>query len=217
MAKQTSVALVLDFDRVLFDTDGHNSGLLDAVRGLGVSRAMWDKAYDDRDEDGVFRIERFTSKLAVVSGKPPEELKAAIDRETAEAIWYLYPDSRDFLERFTGRTVLYLLTFGCQHLQRQKIAAVGLGRYFESVTVVEKPKAESGQLPISSVQQAIFINDNFQEMYELARLYRWATHLHINRMGAELPADFPFPSYRDLASAGDAIEALLADRAQTVG
>lgn len=208
MPKQ-SIAIVLDFDRVLFDADAYVAGLRDAVRAFNVDQPTWDTAYADRDEDGVFRVNRLVKNLAAATGQSESRIRQAIDQETAEAIWYLYADSRAFLDRFRDRASLYLLTFGCQEFQRQKIAAAGLGRYFDEVTIVEKPKAESGDLPVSPVQQAVFLNDNQREMLELARNYRWAAHFHVNRDGAKLPADFPFPSYADLATAGDAVEALI--------
>lgn len=192
-------AIILDFDRTLFDADAYKLGLRDAVKGFGVTKAIWDEAYEEAN--GAVRFKPFVELMAKRTGRSVEQLLRAIEKETAEAIWYLYADSREFLEEFAPVSRMFLLTYSDPYIQRQKIAAVGLSQYFQEVTVVDEPKAESGKLPISAVDQAIFINDNVDEMLELARVYRWAHHLHINRAGKPLPPRFAFPSFRDLRSA----------------
>jgi FMN phosphatase YigB (HAD superfamily) len=198
-------AIVIDFDRVLFDTDAYIAGLRHAVGQVGVTRAQWDAAYQDRGEDKVLRIDRLLTNLAERSGKPLEEITAAFDRETEEAMWYLYADAREFLEAFQPVADVYLLSFGAKDWQSRKLEAVGVKDFFKTMTIVEEPKAEAKDVPVPSVSQAIFINDNKSEMLDVARRYRWARHLHINRAGDELPAGFPFPSYPDLRTAAPAI------------
>lgn len=198
-------AIVLDFDRVLFDTNAYISGLRQAATDLGISKADWEAAYQDRGDDRLVRLPRLVKNLAGRSERRAAKLQEAFDRETAESMWYLYADARTFLEQFQAAAEVYLLTFGDPELQNRKIDAVGIRGFFTRVSVVEVAKADATDVPVPSVSQAIFINDNRTEMLEMARRYRWAKHLHINRGGEEVPADFPFPSYPDLRSAAPAI------------
>lgn len=194
-------AIIIDFDRTLFDADAFGSGLHDSVKTFGVTKKMWDRCYEEAGQDGIFRLGPFVEALAAKTGRAPADIRAAVDAETAEAIWYLHADSRAFLETFSTTARLFLVTLGCPELQRQKVAAVGLSQYFEEIIVVEQPKAESGKLPVSAVEQAVFINDDLDELLELAQVYRWAHHVHVNRARTELPPRFPFRSFPDLRSA----------------
>lgn len=198
-------AIVLDFDRVLFDTNAYIAGLRQAATDLGISKGDWEAAYQDRGEDRLVRLPRLIKNLAGRSERRAAKLQEAFDRETAESMWYLYADARTFLEQFQDAAEVYLLTFGDPDLQNRKIDAVGIRDFFTRISVVEVAKADATDVPVPSVSQAIFINDNRKEMLDMARRYRWAKHLHINRGGEEVPADFPFPSYPDLRSAAPAI------------
>lgn len=198
-------AIVIDFDRVLFDTDAYIAGLRHAVEQVGVTRDQWDAAYKDRGDDQVLRIDRLLSNLAEQSKVPRKTIQEAFDRETQEAMWYLYADAREFLQAFQPVADVYLLSFGCKEWQNKKLDAVGIKDFFTTTTIVEEPKAEAKDVPVPSVSQAIFINDNKAEMLDMARRYRWARHLHINRDRGDLPAGFPFPSYPDLRTAAPAI------------
>jgi FMN phosphatase YigB (HAD superfamily) len=198
-------AIVIDFDRVLFDTDAYVAGIRQSVGQVGVTRSHWDAAYQDRGDDQVLRIDRLLTNLAERSGKPRAQIQEAFERETGEAMWYLYADAREFLEAFKPVADVYLLSFGCKEWQGRKIEAVGIKDFFKSATIVEVPKADAKDVPVPSVSQAIFINDNQSEMLDMARRYRWARHLHINRAGDDLPPGFPFPSYPDLRTAAPAI------------
>lgn len=207
--------IVLDFDRVLFDTNAFIAGLKDAVKPLGVTKDMWEAAYYDRGEDGVLHLPRFAEKLAAKTKASPEAISQALDTEMADAVWYLFGDTRQFLEQFSRQVTLYLLSFGQPEMQKKKLTGAGIEPYFDGIYLVDEAKAESNRLPISAVSRAIFINDNIEEMLELAKLYRWADHIHINRygtdrLGQQLPAQLPFRSFSSLREASGHIEQLLA-------
>jgi FMN phosphatase YigB (HAD superfamily) len=206
---QPKPAIVVDFDRVLFDTDAYDSGLRQAMKDIGIDRAIWDAAIKEPDEDGVLRIDSLLANVAKRSRRQPKQIRAAFDRETSEAMWYLYADTREFLERFRAAAEVHLLSFGSQEWQNQKIDAVGIRDFFTHVTVVEEPKSQAKNLPVPSVSQALFLGSNSKEMLDVARRYRWAKHVHINRAGEELPADFPFASYPDLRTAAPEIASLV--------
>lgn len=196
----------MDFDRTILDTGSLGKGMYEAVRGFGISREGWSAALADRGEENILRIERLAQKL---NPRKPQPLIDALNKEVSDATWYLYPDVRPFLSFASHYAELHLLTLGDADFQRSKIEAVGISSFFTTITTTETPKHELKNLPLSTVEHGIFINDSIQETRDMAGVYRWARHLHINREGVQLPLDFPFKSFRDLVELRAYLEALL--------
>lgn len=207
--------IILDFDRVLFDTEGYIDSLYESVKPFGVTRDIWHKAYVRREPEEAFNFKSLARQLASYTGKDAEDFIKAMKQETNDAVWYLFADARPFLEAVHKEAELHLLTFGARHEQELKIAATGIAGYFKGVIITDELKVLNQSLPISSVGRAIFINDSIKELMELGGMYRWSTHLHINRYGRELPADFPFPSFNGLADALPGVKGLM--NTQTAG
>jgi FMN phosphatase YigB (HAD superfamily) len=199
--------IVLDFDRVLFDTESYLVGLREAAGAFGVTKDHWADAGKKRE--GAFDLKVHADNLGKTAGADPAAILEAMLAETDDAIWYLFADSRPFLEEMREVSNLHLLTYGSDSFQTLKIEKTGLEPYFKSVTVTEEPKVDTPDLPVSSVDQAIFINDNIQEMLDMGGKYRWSHHLHVNRAGAPLPPNFPFRSFASLREATPFIRQLM--------
>ncbi len=185
----------MDFDRTILDTGSLSKGMYEAVRGFGISREKWNSALAERGEENILRIERLAEQL---NPRKPGHLIDALQKEISDATWYLYPDVRPFLSFVSQHAELHLLTLGDADFQRSKIEATGIASFFSTITTTEKPKHELKNLPVSTVEHGIFINDSIQETRDMAGVYRWAKHLHINRDGVQLPLDFPFKSFQNL-------------------
>lgn len=195
---------------MLFDTPAYAHGLRDAVKDFGVTPEIWGRAYRRRDETGAFRLTSQAEHLASLTNRPMASLLEALEKETDDALWYLYADSKAFLEQFSPLANLFLITFGDESLQLQKINATGIGQYFADIVIVDRPKAESDRLPIHSVQQAIFLNDNLDEMLDLARIYRWSSHIQIARSNVPVKkTDGRIPVYENLRDAAGTVAKLL--------
>lgn len=201
--------LILDFDRVLFDTEAYILGLREVAKGFGVSRQVWQTAYKQRGADGLFRLSHLAEVLAAKTNQAAEPILRAFEAETADGVWYLHADARPFLEHVAPVSQLYLLTLGDEAVQRQKLVGTGISEHFQDTFIVQEPKAQASVAPLSSVSQAVFINDNIAEMLEVAQKYRWARHIHINRAGQELPPNFSIPSFPNLQAAEPAVLGLL--------
>lgn len=201
--------IVLDFDRVLFDTDGYLASLCEAAQRFGITREGWQSAYRKRPAGSVFTFQSIADNLAKKFDVDAAELVAAMKEETADAVWFLFADARPFLERLHEIADVYLLTFGSAIEQEAKIDGTGIRHFFKDIAITEESKSANRQLPISSVSQAIFLNDSVSEMLELGGLYRWSYHLHINRAGSDVPPNFPFQSFGSLREAEPAVLSLV--------
>lgn len=202
--------IILDFDRVLFDTNSAYFGLHDAVRPFGVTSDVWQATLTALRQSGeVFQPRVLAAMLAKRTNRPAQLIEQALEEENAEASWYVYADAKPFLEHFAQSSALHLLTYGDQGYQSRKLAACGLNHYFASMHIVSTPKAEYDQLPINSVQRAIFINDDLSEMLDLARRYRWASHIQIARANVDVATDSRIPAFATLPEASNLITRLL--------
>ena len=200
--------IILDWDGTLFDAHGYWYDMAQAVGELGITRKQWDAAYSDRP-DGVLRFERVVDALATSSGADPDEIRQKIDQASRDAVWYLHADVRPFLETVRPYATLILLSFGDEQLQLPKIHYSGLKPCFDEVRIVDHPKPETKGLPVSAVHRAIFVNDSVAETRDMATAFRWAHHLHVNRTGEPVAADFQFPTFPDLRTLATALHPLV--------
>ena len=207
-AAKDKPTIILDWDGTLFDNQGYWYDLGQAVGELGVTRKQWDIAYANR-QDGVLRLDQVIESLATVSGADEAALRQKIDEASRDAVWYLHADARPFLEAVRPHVRLILLSFGDEQVQLPKIHYSGLKPLFDEVRVVDYPKAETKDLPVSAVHRAIFINDSVTETRDMATAFRWAHHLHVNRRHEPVPGDFQFPTFPDLRELSQALRSLV--------
>ncbi len=100
----------------------------------------WAITYRARVFDAALRAQMIESAMG---GQELAETFAAARRRLQR----LMPDARETLTRLSGAYALGLLTNGAPDLQREKIAASGLGNFFQSVAIsgefgIGKPRAE---------------------------------------------------------------------------
>ncbi len=209
MPASDSSTLVINLDGTLFDSTAYLAGLREVAKRFGVSRQVWNTAAKPASPADVFSLAGVAERIAAKTDQPAEPICRALEAETADGVWYLHAEARPFLERIAPISQLYLLTRGDHDLQRRKLTGANIERYFQGVFIVAEPKAQTSVAPLSAVSQAVFVNDDLDEMLELAQRYRWARHVHINRIGAPVPQNLSFPSFPDLRSAEPTIIHLL--------
>ncbi len=198
--------LILDLDRVLFDTDAYLTALGESLQPFGVTKDAWNRSL--RQATGPFRLREQADTVAAAIDADATELHQALERESADAVWFLHPDARPFLDDIREVAELHLLTRGDPDFQKLKLQQTGLERYFSGQTIAVEPKEEA-KLPVSTVGQAVFISDDVSELLALGGRYRWSRHVHINREGRDVPPNFPFPSFASLGEAAPKIRELV--------
>jgi len=132
--------VVFDLDDTLIDT--RNVLLPDALRRVAEATGVPVELLDPRGK----RIEEVLANADV----PPAR------REAAAAAWYHpevpplepLPGARQVLTALRGRVHLALLTRGMPERQRNKVAACGVGLFFEAVVVrpIEEPGTKRDDL-----------------------------------------------------------------------
>lgn len=206
--------IILEFDRVLFDTDGYLAGLAEAVRALGAEKSFWNAALAQATSSQPLNLGSLASHLADATGLDRGELLKALQTETDDGVWYLYPDARPFFDHFRERADLYLLTSGDPELQTAKIEATGIHHYFQDIVITNTPKSQDKKLPLSSVSRALFLSDSVAEMMDLGGRFRWSYLLHVNRAQETLPPNFSLRSFATLREAAPTVAEIV--QAETI-
>lgn len=99
----------------------------------------------------AFRRQAWERALSVL-GIEDDGLATAMSERYVEArrrSHRLFPETVEVLEQLAGRVRLVMITNGASSLQREKVAAVGLERYFEHIVI-------SGEVGVGKPEPAVF-------------------------------------------------------------
>lgn len=151
-------------NRFVRDASSHARALWQAggshpyCRAIGISayECLWGNFEGDREElrqlrewSQVYRVQVFDRALREQLIESPEGAQelAVTFAAARRRLQRLMPDARETLTRLAAEYKLALLTNGAPDLQREKIAASGLGPFFHAVAVsgehgIGKPRAE---------------------------------------------------------------------------
>ena len=155
-------------------------------------------------ENSQYRAGAWRRALGEV-GIDDEPLAAELARRVVDVrrkYHSVYPDTRDVLESLQGRFRLALLTNGVSRIQRAKLEATDLERYFDSVTVsgevgIGKPDAEVFDLVLARLgaepSAAVMIGDSLRRDIAGAR-NAGVCSIWMNRTGTQ-PTDGVKPDY----------------------
>lgn len=181
----------------------------DYVRSIGISfhECLWGKFVGDKAELQALREWAHTYRVAVFSAVLREQSIA--DDEVAEKLaahfsserrrlQRLMPDAVETLVRLKADYKIALLTNGAPDLQREKIAASGLGGYFDAVAVsgehgIGKPRAEIFHILLDqlgvSVDQAVMVGNSLERDIAGALNAKLASAIWIQVPGSEETAN----------------------------
>jgi putative hydrolase of the HAD superfamily len=187
----------------------------DYCRAIGISafECLWGKFEGDgedltrlREWCPKFRSQVFNAALhdqEVEAGEGVQEL-AEYFASTRRRLQKLMPDAEEVVRRLKSDYKIGLLTNGAPDLQREKIAASGLEKYFDAIVVsgelgIGKPKPEIflhllEKLDVT-VNQAVMVGNSLERDIAGARNAGLAISIWIKVSGAEEEAD-AVPTYR---------------------
>lgn len=158
-------AAFIDFDDTIYNTHKMARDMKALFAEHGVSHADFDRTFllavhgNNRD---YFNY-TFDLHLEILRGSgyalPVDELRGALMRLLGGA--YEDPEAREFLERLRQlcrETIL--LTAGNSVFQRERLAATGLGSYFDDVVVIQERKERALGERVRKDERYVFVNDD---------------------------------------------------------
>jgi len=146
----------------------------------------WSRTYRARVFDAALRLQMIES---ATGGQGLAEAFTTIRRRLQR----LMPDAREVLTRLSADYAIGLLTNGAPDLQREKIAASGLGDFFQAVTIsgeygIGKPRAEifhrlAGSMKVEAAE-AVMVGNSLERDIAGAR-NAGITSIWIKVLGSE--------------------------------
>lgn len=188
MNKKSKV-IILDFDYTLFDGKKFKNALAKSLLVFGIDKKMWLETYNQvrykKNKETGYIPEAHLKILVKKTKTNYKDLEIAYNKVIDNAQKYLYKDSIGFLEKLKKQEyTLYILTFGNSGFQKQKISASGINKYFKEIICTDKDKFKvSDQIP--GVDEALFINDNPNEIAQLQIIHPRANFIQIKRPNAK--------------------------------
>ena len=154
----------------------------DYVKSIGISfhECLWGHFEGDKPEliklrewSRIYRVAVFSAVLRAqdVSDEDAAEKLAAHFSSQRRQLARLMPDAVETLVRLKKSHKIALLTNGAPDLQREKIAASGLGGYFDAIAVsgehgIGKPRAEIFQILLGelgvSADRAVMVGNSLE-------------------------------------------------------
>jgi putative hydrolase of the HAD superfamily len=152
------------------------------TRSIGISfhECLWGHFEGDKPEliklrewSRIYRVAVFSAVLRAqdVSDEDAAEKLAALFSSQRRQLARLMPDAVETLARLKKSHKIALLTNGAPDLQREKIAASGLGGYFDAIAVsgehgIGKPRAEIFQILLGelgvSAGRAVMVGNSLE-------------------------------------------------------
>lgn len=153
--------MYIDFDGTLFDSTIQYERLLNIFKKYNV-----DKDYiEELKKEDFYQKEKSYDVLAekIISNKnlDPNILNEVNDIYTEDLV---YPDVVPFLEKYSNKFELILLTLGNVKHQQKKIKVSNLSKYFKDIIIAEKDKSKIN----IDYTKGIFIDNN---PIEIERFY----------------------------------------------
>jgi len=215
VAQQAAAKAGVEARQFFTDASRHGSQLwkegpcYSFVRAIGISyhECLWGKFEGDspeltrlREWAQAYRVEVFRKSLQD-QGLPDEalaEFLAGHFSARRRALQRLMPDAKEVLTRLRQHHKIALLTNGAPDLQREKIAASGLGGFFDAIAVsgehgIGKPlpgifKILLDQLGVDA-HRAVMVGNSLERDIAGARNACLASSIWIQIEGSEEPDD----------------------------
>ena len=172
MNQKSKIAVVLDFDRTLFDTDTFKLDLAKSVKKFGVSDELFFKLYKKsitENADGVhsYNLQKHVGLMGdKVANLSPIKVRRGLLKIIANSRKYLYPETIKFLQQLRKeKFYLILLTHGHQAFQQKKVNGTGIVKYFNKLVILDgEVKAPRFKQYLSKFSKVWFISDHIGEL-----------------------------------------------------
>ena len=175
--------LFIDFDDVLFNTRNFTKDIKILFLKHGIPENIFNETYKNanrfsgkidkrmRTYDPSFQIKKIRDKIKINTKQLENDFKILI-KDTSR---YIFKDVNTFLGKIEKKN-LFILSFGTNKFQKEKIKNSGIKKYFNKVIIVdyaEKWKA-IGKIIGKSSKTFYFIDDRVKFLEEVKIKYPFA-------------------------------------------
>jgi FMN phosphatase YigB (HAD superfamily) len=190
--------IVLDFDHTLYSTKSLYDALKAAFGGLGVTGELFDQTFQDskgkgRDYKPARQMRLIEKQTGIKEAKLQKEFKNILKISPK----FLYPDTIDFLKNHQKTDKLFMLSYGEEKFQKQKVASAKISKYFQKVKVTRDiGKSKPFKALLSKKEKVLFLEDNPQALMDVKKVYPQVIAVRMRR-GEGKYAEAPDNEYID--------------------
>jgi FMN phosphatase YigB (HAD superfamily) len=182
--------IFIDFDDVLFNTRDFIADIKVVFRRSGISEDVFYKTYKNRavslNKDGenaetydpCFHFKKIKEETKINTDQLKNDFMA-LKKDTSK---YIFPDVCHFLSKVQKKDI-FILSFGTNKFQKEKIKNSGIGKRFNKIIVTERiNKGEAiGKIIGKSKEKFYFIDDRVKFLEEVKKKYPFAITVLIRR------------------------------------
>ena len=176
--------IIFDLDHTLYSTKKLYNTFVEAFKELGLNEKLFHKTFEEakRGED-LYNKERHFNLIV--------EYEPSISHESLEQKWrevldgsigFLYPDVFPVLERLKEKYSLYILSYGMENVQKDKIEGSNIKGLFKEIYITRDiGKTSILEKILKEKEKAVFIDDNIEVLSKVRRNFPDVVVVRINR------------------------------------
>ena len=190
--------IVLDFDHTLYSTKSLYEAIKAAFGNLGVDEKLFQQTFQlskgtGRDYKPARQIRMISKKIGVKEVRLQKEFNKILKISPK----FFYPDTIEFLKKHQKKDEFFMLSYGEEKFQKQKVDSAKINKYFKKIKITRDiGKSKPFKVFLSKSDSVLFVEDNPQALFEVKKVYPRVVTVRIRR-GEGKYAEAPNNKYID--------------------
>ena len=190
--------IVLDFDHTLYSTKSLYEAIKAVFGKLGVDGELFQQTFQlskgtGRDYKPARQIRLIAKQIGIEESKLQKEFNKILKISPK----FFYTDTIEFLKKHQKEDKLFMLSYGEEKFQKQKVDSVKIKKYFKRIKITRDiGKAKPFKMFLSKKEPILFVEDNPQALLEVKKAYPRVITARIRR-GEGKYAEAPDNKYID--------------------
>lgn len=176
--------IIFDFDHTLFSVKNFYEVFENEFQKIGVSKKLFKETFEKAKEgEKPYNPEK---QFQLIVQKKPEisfkEFKENFEKVLSNANDFLYPDVEPFLQKIENKFDLFLLSYGEDKFQREKIEKSGIAQFFKKVFITpDINKVSTFKRILRKNEKVIFVDDNPAALSAIKKKFPKVITIRMNR------------------------------------
>ncbi|MFA5742915.1 MAG: hypothetical protein WCX77_00450 [Candidatus Paceibacterota bacterium] len=190
--------IVLDFDHTLYSTKSLYEAIKAAFVCLGVDGELFQQTFQlskgtGRDYKPAKQMKLIAKQVNIKESKLQRELNKFLKISPK----FLYPDTIGFLKAHAKKDEFFMLSYGEEKFQKQKVDSARISKYFKKIKITRDiGKSKPFKMFLNKREPVLFLEDNPQALSEVKKVYPQVITVRIRR-GEGKYAEAPDNKYID--------------------
>jgi len=176
--------IIFDFDHTLFSTKRFYFFMKKIFREAGIDERLFQETFEKSKGKGILYNRKRQFNL-IIRNRPEinlEFLQKKSEKALKETNRFLYPDVLPALENFKKEYNLYLLSYGKDKFQEDKIEKSKIKKYFKEIYITRDiNKTSVLERFLEKKEKALFVDDNPEALSKIKKKFPKIITVRISR------------------------------------